>query len=140
MICWRLAMLQEEHRNQISSIVFFSAGFSRLHVGLSHPLAWWAVFDHGAAPPAFCCSGYRGMGSLLLCHLPPPLLSGAASGKQDEEPPSVPSHPLRGDDHCHHPVHQPECPGLPALWDRHSGQHHTQPAQLLVSPCGQWKD
>lgn len=68
-----------------------------------------------------------------------PPLPGVASGKQDEEPPAVPSHPLRGDDHCHHLVHQLGCPGVPALWGGHSGQHNAQPAQLLVSPRGEWR-
>lgn len=74
----------------------------------------------------------RNRGKLLL-HPPP--LPGAASGKQDEEPAAVPGDTLRGDDDRHHPVHQPERAGLPAFWGEHPGQHHAQPAQLLVSPC-----
>lgn len=100
----------------------------------------------GCAWPWGCPSSFLGLRgieeratscSIIFLHL---LLPGAASGKQDEEPPAVPSHPLRGDDHCHHPVHQPGCPGVPALRGGHSGQHNTQPAQLLVSPCGELKD
>lgn len=107
----------------------------------NYPIPWHGGLCLATELPLllFGAKWYRATGNLLLCH-PPPLLPGAASGKQDEEAPAVPSHPLCGDDHCHHPVHQPECPGVPALRGRHSGQHNTQPAQLLVSSCGQWRD
>lgn len=91
-----------------------------------------AVLSPGVTPQGWEC---RGMGWDPLFHLPllPAPLTGAASGKQDEEPTAVPSDPLRGDDDRYHPVHQPGCAGLPALRGSHPGQHNTQPAQLLVS-------
>lgn len=145
--CWRLPVLSLKVSNgstEIGSPVQF---FFQLYFPGSmcdYPIPWHGglCLAMGLPLQLFGPEGYRGTGNLLLYHLPPPppLLPGAASGKQDEEPPAVPSHPLRGDDHCHHPVHQPGCPGVPALRGGHSGQHNTQPAQLLVSPCGELKD
>lgn len=43
-------------------------------------------------------------------------LIGSAPGKQNEGSSEVPTHPVPGHGHRHHPLHQPGVSGVPAIW------------------------